>query len=164
MQYAEPVALPYAPEEDLRLMSRLLVAIGIAAFIAGCAAINQQKALPPRTDDSQFKNLKVLPQNIDHDVLIETMRGYARSLGVRCDFCHVQVATTPREIFDFPADTNPHKDMAREMIVMTRNINREVDQRLKKDAGEVTCMTCHRGKKEPEVEELPPDVPQPTSD
>lgn len=135
-------------------MSRPLVAIGIAVLIAGCAAISQQKAIPPRTDDSQFKNLKVLPQNIDHDVLIETMRGYARALGQRCEFCHIRTATTPKEIFDFPSDENPHKDIAREMIRVTQRINRELDQRLKKDAGEVTCMTCHRGKKEPEVEEI----------
>ena len=144
-------------------MYRPFVAIGIAVIIAGCAAINQQKALPPRTDDSQFKNLKVLPHNIEHDQLIEMMRGFSRSLGVRCEFCHVRTATTPRDVFDFPSDENHHKDIAREMILLTQRINRDLDQRLRKEADEVTCMTCHRGKKEPEVEAMEPPAVQPAT-
>jgi predicted trehalose synthase len=135
-------------------MSRPFLAIGLAMVIAGCTAFNQQKAMPPRTDDSQFKNLKVLPPNIEHDELIETMRGFARSLGVRCGFCHVQTATTPREIFDFPSDEKEEKQIAREMYRMTERINRDV-ARLGGERQRVTCMTCHRGHEEPEVEAEP---------
>ena len=65
------------------------LAVLAAVFTAACAAISQQKAQVPRADNLEFHNLKVLPPNITHDELIATMRGFARSLGTRCNHCHV---------------------------------------------------------------------------
>jgi hypothetical protein len=59
------------------------------------------------------------------------------ALGVRCDFCHVQG--------DFASDEKPHKEIARKMIVMAREINANFpDGKM-----HVTCYTCHRGSEEP---------------
>jgi hypothetical protein len=82
------------------------------------------------------KNLKVLPP--EH--LIETMRAFQAALGVRCDFCHVQG--------DFAADDKPHKEIARKMILMTRDINANPVFHANGEM-HVTCFTCHRGSSEP---------------
>jgi hypothetical protein len=79
------------------------------------------------------KNLKLLPP--EH--LMETMREFQAALGVRCVFCHVQG--------DFASDEKQHKEIARKMIVMAREINTHFpDGKM-----HVTCYTCHRGAEEP---------------
>src|ERR1039458_3442846 len=79
------------------------------------------------------KNLKLLKP----EPLMETMQSFRVALGVRCDFCHVQN--------DFASDEKPHKEIARKMIVMSREINTNFpDGKM-----HVTCYTCHRGSEEP---------------
>ena len=141
----------------------LPVALGLV-LLFGCTAISQQKAIPSQPDQLEFKNLKVLPPNITHDELIATMRTIARSLGTRCDHCHVQTATTPKEIFDFPSDAKKEKNVARTMLVMTRQINTEYISKINEHSqAAVTCGTCHRGKTVPENWQPPalPQQPQP---
>jgi len=89
------------------------------------------------------KNLKLLkPEN-----LMETMQAFRVALGVRCDFCHVRG--------DFASDENPHKGIAREMILMTRQINTHFpDGKM-----HVGCYTCHRGAEEPAMH--PPEGEHP---
>jgi len=89
-----------------------VVSIAAALALAACAALQQQKAQPVRTDEGEFKNLKVLPQNITHDELITTMRGFARSLGTRCDHCHVPIPGQQNK-FDFASDAKPEKILCR---------------------------------------------------
>ena len=141
----------------------LLIAV---VLVAACAAVDQQKKQPPAADDLHFHNLKVLPQNISHDELVQIMRGFTRGLGVRCGFCHEQQAGS--EELDFASDAKPEKSSARTMMLMTRNINTSYLTKLPRDPGdtehagnipEVTCWTCHRGKAQPEVP--PPPPPQP---
>lgn len=79
------------------------------------------------------KNLKLL----DPAELMPTMHSFTVALGVRCDGCHVKG--------DFASDDNPHKEIARHMIVMARDINSKFpDGKI-----HVTCYTCHRGAEEP---------------
>ena len=79
------------------------------------------------------KNLKLLKP--EH--LMETMHEFQAALGVRCDFCHVRG--------DFASDEKPHKEIARKMILMARQINGNFpDGKM-----HVTCYTCHRGAEEP---------------
>jgi hypothetical protein len=136
--------------------SRVLVLLA-AALIAACSAMQQQRTEPVRADQGEFKNLKVLPQNIAHDDLIMTMRGFARSLGTRCEGCHVPIPGEENK-FDFPNDAKEEKRIARQMILMTRNINGNYIAKLPHDHAEppaeqpkVVCWTCHRGKMEPEA-------------
>src|SRR4051812_35651921 len=88
-------------------------------------------------------NLKLLGPKSD---LLFIMRSFNEALGVQCNYCHVQG--------DFAADTNPKKEMARQMIAMARLI----DTSFPSSAGvfpdgyhEVDCITCHRGNVKPET-------------
>lgn len=149
----------------LRVLS-VLAAIGLAA----CAAMRQQQQQPVRSDQGEFKNLRVLPPNITHDELIATMRGFARALGTRCDGCHVPIPGEQNK-FDFASDAKDEKRNARTMILMTRNINANYLPKLEHgdhDAADqeqqhpsVTCWTCHRGHMTPESPAAPsPQQPQ----
>ena len=152
---------------------RRFAPVAVIVMIAGCSAINQQKALPAKSDNLGFHNLQVLSPNQTREELISTMRGFARALGTRCEHCHVQTATEPRAEFDFPSDAKPEKKVARTMIRMVRSINGDFISKLPKDDVEgpqkVTCATCHRGHLEPEKwsppaperREAPPAQPQP---
>ena len=76
------------------LVRRVLVVVASAALLVPAVARAQGK-FPP----DSFTNLKVLPKNIDQRTLINTMRGFAQGLGVRCTYCHV----APRD--DAPLDS-----------------------------------------------------------
>ena len=74
------------------------------------------------------------------------MRGFSAALGVRCDYCHVSG--------DFASDANPHKETARKMITIVR----QIDSHFPSTSGvfpsgyhEVDCGTCHRGKAKVEI-------------
>lgn len=99
-------------------------------------------------------NLQVLPKDIPRQELIAIMRSFNRSLGVKCNFCHVPAANG--KDLDFPSDANEHKQIARVMIRMTQAINNDYIARVSDDDDDrVTCYTCHRGAEEP-VNALPP--------
>lgn len=136
-----------------------VLGLAIVAAAAGCAAIRQQKAEAVRADQGEFHNLQILPQNTPHDQLIATMRTFARSLGVKCDHCHVPLPEGSKERFDFANDAKPEKGAARMMIRMTNNVNGQYISQLHDPNAHVTCYTCHRGKSVPEAQ-LPPEVPE----
>lgn len=100
------------------------------------------------------ENLKVLPPGTGGAELGSTMRGFATSLGVRCEYCHVGEGSDLAQ-FDFAADDKPAKRKARVMLEMVAAINREHLVNLAdiedSDAStiEVTCITCHRGNARP---------------
>ena len=115
-----------------------LMAIGVAAQ----APAGQPPPPPPLT------NLKIYPKDIARPELITTMQGFVRQLGVQaqggCGYCHV--GTAPQ--FDFASDSNPKKDVARRMILMSREITGKLPEVTGKPAAEITslrCATCHRG-------------------
>ncbi|SRR5581483_2624960 len=121
------------------------------AILFGCTTIQKQKAEPAKPDDLHFHNLQVFPQNIPREELIRNMRTIARSLGVRCNHCHVQTAESPKPEFDFPNDAKPEKKIARTMLRMVKKINGDYISTIKDRKQDVVCMTCHRGKVIPEV-------------
>jgi photosynthetic reaction center cytochrome c subunit len=90
----------------------------------------------PQTAGQKFKNLQVLKE-IPADQLIPTMQFIAASLGVECEFCHVEHA---RE-----KDDKKTKLTARKMMTMMMEINAA---NFKGDR-EVTCYTCHHGSVHP---------------
>ena len=141
-------------------MRKRLAFVTFLLFTA-CTAIQQQKAAPPR---SEFRNLQVFPQDIPREQLIDAMRGFTRALGVKCGECHVVTATEPKQEFDFPSDAKPEKNIARTMLRMTMNINNRWITALPQEPDEprqnVSCWTCHRGKKEPEPPPPPPPAGQ----
>ena len=102
------------------------------------------------------KNLKVLPKGTKGAQLREVMRGFATSLHVRCQYCHVGEGSDLSK-FDFPSDEKITKQKARVMIQMVQDINQTYLTRLTKlesspqERVEVTCMTCHRTAAKPEM-------------
>ena len=118
----------------------------------------------------QWKNLKILPQDISKDGLDSVMHHFTHSLGVKCTYCH---AGNPAERkMDFPSDEKPEKLIARKMMEMTIDINKNHFQQIAEmmDSGKmaentdtssvsymlkyVTCYTCHHG--DPHPENQPP--------
>jgi hypothetical protein len=117
------------------------------------------------------ENLQVLPDAIGAEGLRNVMRAFTQSLGVRCSHCHVGEGDFLN--WDFASDANPHKEIAREMMRMTRQINVDllddieglhhpVDAEAGMAGMRVTCWTCHRGQAEPEVHPVEPgEAPAP---
>lgn len=73
--------------------------------------------------EPKWTNLKVLPQDIPKEDLDSIMHHFSRSLGVRCDFCHVRNEAEKK--MDFAADDKPEKDIARHMMRMAIDINKK---------------------------------------
>src|SRR5436190_17162416 len=107
-----------------------------------------QNTFPP----ASFKNLQVLPKDSSAALVVGTMKGFAGSLGVRCQFCHVGKEGLPLAEFDFVSDDIPQKKTARIMMRLTDDINKTLDAAVPRAAGveaRVSCLTCHRGKSKP---------------
>jgi photosynthetic reaction center cytochrome c subunit len=87
--------------------------------------------------EEQFKNIQVL-KGIPAEELFPTMQFIAASLGVQCDFCHVQGA--------FEKDDKKTKQTARKMMEMMFAINKDNFDGHRA----VTCNSCHRGNAKPQ--------------
>ena len=112
----------------------LCAAVGVGAQGGG-----QQPPAPPKPGQlapDYFKNIKVL-KNVPADQLRTQMEYFTASLGVNCNFCHVQG--------QFESDDNPHKDRARKMMAMVDRFNDNPSNDIT-----VTCATCHHGHVPPE--------------
>jgi photosynthetic reaction center cytochrome c subunit len=101
-----------------------------------CAPVRAQPATAGKTAEQAFKNIQAL-QGTPADQLLPAMQFMAASLGVECEFCHVE--------HKFEADEKPAKATARKMIAMTLAINKDSFNSRK----EVTCYSCHRGSHDP---------------
>jgi len=88
--------------------------------------------------EEQFKNIQVL-KGVPADQIFPTMQFIAASLGVECEFCHVQNA--------FEKDDKKTKQTARKMIEMMFAINKDNFEGHR----EVTCYSCHRGRSAPQA-------------
>ncbi len=99
-------------------------------------------AQPPQ--DGKQKRAPQAPKNLQvltvDDLRSGIMRKFAAALGGNCQTCHVPG--------DNASDENPHKVIARQMILMTREINAKFPD----GKDHVTCYTCHRGQHEPAME------------
>ena len=102
-----------------------------------------------------LENAKVLPETTTADELSSLMRGFTRSLGVRCEFCHAGEAGQPLSTFDFASDEKSTKETARLMMRMVRAVNEnyvaEVEQEGDSKRVTVQCVTCHRGQSRPRM-------------
>jgi hypothetical protein len=101
-----------------------------------CGPAHAQPAPAGKTAEQAFKNIQAL-QGTPADQVFPAMQFIAASLGVECDFCHVQGK--------FDSDDKPAKKTARKMIAMTLAINKDSFNSRK----EVTCYSCHRGSHDP---------------
>ncbi len=156
-------------------LERKFLSIGILATM-GIVLANSQSAptgsavsqtSATQTTEQRFNNIQVL-KGLPADQLVPAMQFITASLGVECNFCHVEN--------HFDQDDKKPKQMARKMMQMMAAIN---EQNFDKHR-EVTCNTCHRGSARPvsipiiseepkpptnstvdAEEQLPPNLPSP---
>ena len=88
--------------------------------------------------NSDFKNVQVLEIQSKKEMK-KYMKSISKDLGAKCKDCHNM---------DDKSLDSPIKDKAREMILLTRQINdflssvnKEENEKIEK----VTCWTCHKG-------------------
>ena len=99
----------------------------------------------PQSVDQTRKNIQVL-KGLPEAQLTPLMNFVAVSLGVKCDFCHVQQGKDPKTGFTnwlWERDDEPEKQAARRMMKMVLDINASNTVDFTKNS--VTCYTCHRG-------------------
>ena len=136
------------------IREKLALAAGCAALVAAVATA--QTPAPSGPLVPPYKNLQVLSKDITQPQLVQNMKFFAQSLGVRCVHCHVGEEGKPLSSFDFASDAKREKRVARAMLKMVHTINsEEFGVKDFKDV-KVTCYTCHRGSTEPLTE--PPAV------
>ena len=122
------------------------------------------------SNDPEWKNLKILPKDISKHDLDTVMHHFTAALGVKCNYCHVFNQDTKK--MEFAKDDKPEKLIARKMMLMTIDINKNHFQQIEEsmDSGKVTeptdtsavsymlryvtCYTCHHG--DPHPENKPP--------
>jgi hypothetical protein len=127
-----------------RLWCVLSIVMAVAASTSG--AVAQQPALAGATRP----NLRVL-QTLPESQLFPLMNLVADSLGVRCEYCHVQASPdftrTPSNVggWLWDRDDKPQKRAAREMMRMVVDLNAASF----KGEQRITCYTCHRGSTQP---------------
>jgi hypothetical protein len=130
----------------------------VLSLVLPAAAAAQQ----PGSAGATRPKLEVL-QSLPEAQLFPLMNLVATSLGVRCDYCHVQanpdLSRTPSNVggWVWDRDDKLPKRRAREMMKMVVDLNAS---RFRGEA-KVTCYTCHRGTTQPS--RLPPLPPAPGS-
>jgi hypothetical protein len=149
-----------------RLM-RGVVSSGLAlaaSFVLWGRAESTSAQGPPQGDkpvEQTRKNIQVL-KGLPESQLLPEMNFIAASLGVRCDFCHVNKGRDPQTgqtQWVWESDEKEEKRIAREMMKMVLTIGKG-DFGLSR--GQVTCYTCHRGQEHPQsLPPLPLPAPSP---
>ena len=110
----------------------------------------EAQAQPPAPAGATRPNLRVL-QALPEPQLFILMNLVADSLGVRCDYCHVQakpdLTKTPFNVggWVWDSDDKPQKRTAREMMRMVVELNAGSFR----GEARITCYTCHRGTTRP---------------
>ncbi len=130
----------------MRFNKKLIISFGLLSAVAFAASASME------TKPEEYKNLKVLPKHIAPEQLHSVMGAWSRSLGVRCNFCHVRNDETKK--MDFASDAKPEKETARQMFKMMGKINKKFFHAGKELNGMiaesgVNCNTCHRGSAHP---------------
>jgi hypothetical protein len=127
----------------MRFLPAALALLLISAPLSGQA--------PGKWPPDSLVNLRVIPKNTPVMQVVGMMRNITGDLGVRCQFCHVGEEGQPLERFDFASDDKRTKAVARQMMLMVREINGRLDTLPDRPTPllQVTCGTCHRGTSRP---------------
>jgi photosynthetic reaction center cytochrome c subunit len=102
-----------------------------------------------KTVDQSRKNIQIL-KGLPESQLFPLMNFVATSLGVQCNFCHVQQGkdtSTGLTKWVWESDEKPEKQTARRMMQMVLSIKASNKIDFRENA--VTCYTCHRGQTQP---------------
>jgi hypothetical protein len=128
---------------EINAMRRFLYLTLAACLLVAPNALAQAPEQPNKVESATVKVLTGLtvPQ------FEQEMQGFVQAVGVSCGGCH-----TGRG--NFASDDNPRKIKARQMIEMTKAINKQFFPQHAPAEGEstlgrVTCYTCHQGETKP---------------
>jgi len=112
--------------------------LALVGGICACAVVFAQVPTPSadKKTSEVYKNVQVL-KDAPSDQLVPAMKFISSSLGVRCEYCHVENA--------FDKDDKKTKQIARKMMQMVSAINANNFDGHQ----EVTCYSCHRGSPRP---------------
>jgi photosynthetic reaction center cytochrome c subunit len=123
----------------MRWCMLLVIATSAACFVLLPVSLLPAQAMSPDKPAEQvYKNIQVL-KGVPAEQIIPAMQFITASLGVQCDFCHLENA--------FEKDDKPTKQTARKMMRMMFAINKDNFEGKR----EVTCYACHRGAHKPLV-------------
>ncbi len=118
--------------------------IAICLFASGSSLVAQPPATPNKVETPTVTVLTGLtvPQ------FEQEMQHFVQATGVSCGGCHVRG--------NFASDENARKLKARQMIEMTKMLNKQFFPDHKRAEGEsvlgrVTCYTCHKGEAKPKA-------------
>ena len=124
----------------MRSSLALIVGLGLSTVLAA-----QAPEKPNMVDTPTVKVLTGLtvPQ------FEQEMQHFVQAIGVGCGGCHVGRG-------NFASDENPRKLKARQMIEMTKALNKQffgsyVAAEGESILGRVTCYTCHQGDVKPKT-------------
>ncbi|MGH9761255.1 MAG: c-type cytochrome [Blastocatellia bacterium] len=115
-----------------------MLTISLIAVVTAHGSGGDRSASPQvqsKTAGEVYGNVQVLKE-IPASKLGGAMRFMTASLGVGCDYCHTDA---------FASDEKSPKQTARQMLLMTRDLNKQYFSGL----DVVTCFTCHKGNTEP---------------
>ena len=131
------------------IVNRKMTVVGVLTAIVTISVA----AIRPQHDQSEFKNLRVLPKDISKKALQQIMVDeFQDGLGVGCNYCHAQEKGSLH--LDYASDEKPEKEIARSMIQMTMDINGKyfgIKEGLIGDSSmAVTCSSCHHGTSHPD--------------
>lgn len=142
-------------EVGLRIVMKTKIKI-VAIFtfaISACVFFATQGNTQTKTETAgqKFKSIKVL-NDMPADQLGKVMNMMSASLGVDCKFCHAS------NDGDFEKEGFEHKDIARNMLKMTFDLNKNYFE----GKPEINCNSCHQGKAHPQASvPLTPIVQEP---
>ncbi len=132
------------------------IALGTLLFLAGSIVVSAQAqggGAPPQPNG--FTNLQVWPKDTPRAVILNFMNAFDRSLGIECNYCHVERDGK----FDFASDDKREKRVARKMILLRDSINVALPAIVEKPVGagptsgegrpgaptRVLCASCPHG-------------------
>lgn len=122
----------------------------VASF--GLTAAINIAAIERTQNKTEYENLQVLPKDITSKQLQHIMVDeFQDGLGVGCGFCHAKKDGSL--LLDYASDEKPEKQIARVMMRMTMEINKnyfEVEKPvIGDDLSVITCISCHKGTPHP---------------
>lgn len=118
------------------LMLLLIMSVPfIVNLSARAAKENVRRAPQEKTAEQVYKNIQVL-KGVPASQIDPTMALVSGSLGVKCNYCHVN---------PFEKDDKPQKLVARKMMRMVLDLNKGSFG----GQAAVSCYTCHRGQPQP---------------
>ena len=127
-------------------MTRVVVVA--VAVVSSTAAVFAQAPAMPNPNKVESPTVAVLT-GLTVTQFEQEMQGFVQAIGVSCGGCHMPKG-------NFASDENPRKVKARQMIEMTKALNKQFFPDHKAAEGEstlgrVTCYTCHQGDVKPRM-------------